>query len=321
MAEIRADLVGDSRSLVKSIGNVGDALETVVDEMEDVAREGDSTERDLEKNFRDIANDAQKTGKSVGRDMDDGFDKAKRGAEGFKDEAVGTAKEAAASFDGSAESIGSAFQEVAANALEGFGPLGAAAGVAIAAGLGTGMAALEKFNEALDSSRDAAFQFAVDLEGRADIAAQIESWTSDMERFKQAQDIAYATGRDVVDVVTDLATGGGNLDGLKKAFEDMSYDTDLTLGRVTELNGVLQGTKEGFERGEVAAEAQKTAVERLGETTRSQASKTRQELEDLWRPPLNANVKVNVDASSFEDLQRRVNRGLNLPLTTQFKWE
>jgi hypothetical protein len=294
---LKLDILANTSQFVKEMKKAGASTEDISDALDDMAKDGEKAGEKLESSFRDIAKASKRAGDDVGTSMDDGFNKAKRGADDFKDEAKSTAKEAAASFDGSAESIGDAFQEVAANALEGFGPLGAAAGVAIAAGLGTGMAALEKFNDALESSREAAFDFASDLEDRANIAAQIESWTTNIERFKQAQDIAYATGRDVADVISDLATGGDNLDDLQQAFEDMSWETDLTLGRVTELNGVLEGTKDGFDQGAAAAAAQEDAVKKLNDTAKSKGEETRKFLENAWKTPVTGTVKLQVDDS------------------------
>jgi hypothetical protein len=83
-----------------------------------------------------------------------GTDDAKEGLGEFRDEANSTAKESAASFDGSAESIGDAFQEIAANAFAGFGPAGAVAGLAAAAGLGLVFAQVEKNDERTQALRE-----------------------------------------------------------------------------------------------------------------------------------------------------------------------
>lgn len=72
----------------------------------------------------------------------------------FRDESGSTAREAAASFDGSAESIGEVFQEVAANAFAGFGPAGAIAGVAAAAGLGIALSKLTEISEATNEAAE-----------------------------------------------------------------------------------------------------------------------------------------------------------------------
>ncbi len=81
--------------------------------------------------------------KSLGKKTKKAAEEGKSGMDDFKQEANQTARESAASFDGSAESIVDVFQEVAANAFQGFGPAGAVAGLAIAAGIGLGVKAFE----------------------------------------------------------------------------------------------------------------------------------------------------------------------------------
>lgn len=315
---LRLDVLANTRQFVSEMKKSGASVEDISAALDDMARDGDQATEKLERSFKDLASEASTTGKKIGTDLDDGFDRAKRGAQDFKDEARDTAREAAASFDGSAESIGETFQEVAANALGGFGPLGAAAGVAIAAGIGVGMSALEKFNTAVEESREAAFDLATDVTDRLDFAAAVESWTGSIERFQQAQDIARVTGRDVVDVIKDLATGGDDLAGLREAFEESALYSDVTLTRVTELNGVLQGTEEGFERGAAAAKAMEDAATELGEEERAQLNRTWNLQRKRWEEekaareragqPINTTVRFNVDDSAVRNYRPPVIR-------------
>lgn len=118
----------------------------------------DTSTEQMEASFRDafdrVKKDAGDAGKKVGDDTSDGFDRAKEGASEFRDEANSTAREAAASFDGSAESVADAFQEVAANAFAGFGPAGAAAGLAAAAGIGFAINAIQGGQEEAEEFRE-----------------------------------------------------------------------------------------------------------------------------------------------------------------------
>lgn len=139
--------------------NAGDKLETAMSkaasETSDFKREqveaGKTLQRvtnDAEKDYKSLGDvierESKSAGKSLGKNIKGGTDDAREGLKDFKDESASTAREAAASFDGSAESIGDAFQEVAANALGGFGPLGAAAGIGVAIGVGAGFAQIEE---------------------------------------------------------------------------------------------------------------------------------------------------------------------------------
>jgi ABC-type transporter Mla subunit MlaD len=110
----------------------------------------------VERSFKDVARMARQVdpGKPLGQSVKKGTDEAKEGLGEFKDEANSTAKESAASFDGSAESIVDSFQEIAANAFAGFGPAGAIAGLAIAAGIGIGVKKMEEGGEVSDALKE-----------------------------------------------------------------------------------------------------------------------------------------------------------------------
>ncbi|WP_053205841.1 hypothetical protein [Jiangella muralis] len=149
-----------ARDAERALDDVGksDGLERVGDEAKQAAKEVETAAEKMERSFKDAFDSAKKEsdglGTKVGTDTRRGFDEASEGAREFKDEANSTAKESAASFDGSAASIGDAFQEIAANAFAGFGPAGAAAGLAIAGGLGFAFSAFEKSKEEAQKLRD-----------------------------------------------------------------------------------------------------------------------------------------------------------------------
>jgi ABC-type transporter Mla subunit MlaD len=208
VADSLDDVVRDSD---RSLEKLEDSFEDLGDTIDDVRRDGAESLGRLERTFRDVADASKDAGRDVGRNMDEGFEKAKRGADEFKDEANSTAKEAAASFDGSAESIGDAFQEVAANAFAGFGPLGAAAGIAAAAGLGVVSQTILGQQEAADELKARladAYKTAAE-EGRAYLdTAQIIAEASDLmfntdraAEWKRVQEDAKELGLDVYDVI------------------------------------------------------------------------------------------------------------------------
>lgn len=154
--ESGAERVADSFSDVQDeLRDTGRAAERAGDEMQDAAREAARViDRDLTQALDEVQDQARTTGRTVGREVEDGTRRASEGMDEFRDEANSTAREAAASFDGSADSIGDMFQEVAANAFAGFGPAGAAAGLAIAAGMGIALAALNKVSEDATASKE-----------------------------------------------------------------------------------------------------------------------------------------------------------------------
>jgi hypothetical protein len=147
---ISIKLAGDESDFVKSVKRGEESLEDLQKTLDDVSDDGAKSVEKLDDKFSDTI----KTVKDLGDASESSLRKTKRGADdagdGIKDlkqEANSTAKEAAASFDGSAESIIDAFQEVSAQAFAGFGPAGAIAGLAAAAGIGIAMSAFEAFQE------------------------------------------------------------------------------------------------------------------------------------------------------------------------------
>lgn len=151
----KISLLPDFRAFTKGMSDVEKSFDDVADSLDDLAREtkvnsdkaADALTRDFKQAFDKVERESEQAGKSIGRDFKRGTDKAGEGLDEFKDEANQTAKEAAASFDGSAESIADIFQELGANAFAGFGPAGAAAGIAAAAGIGIVISQLQEAEE------------------------------------------------------------------------------------------------------------------------------------------------------------------------------
>ncbi|MCM3778990.1 hypothetical protein [Microbacterium hydrocarbonoxydans] len=271
--DINIPITGDAREFIRETRNVENALDDVADSLDDMTRDtkqgADKAERaveGLEDKFREAvrrAKDVGDAGKDAGDDVRRGMDRAEEGVSEFKDEAQQTAREAAASFDGSFESIGEVAQEVAANAFSGFGPAGTAAGIAVAAGAGVMIDAITKASEAFDEAKESAFEMAYSVGGAlqtAGVQARMSEWSNDTEKWKQITDLAVASGWDEIDVLTALAKGGDDLDRLSSAFADHGMQTMLTNGRLTELDGVLRGVKDGYMSGAQAAEVSARAL-------------------------------------------------------------
>lgn len=159
MAGINIPLLADVRAFLRGTRQAAEAIDDVGDSLSDLDGPARTSTRDVERNLDNAADTAEdsaqriersfkdaldslpsasrKAGDDLGDDITRGTDRAVEGVDDFKQEAAGSAREAAASFSGSADDIAGTFQEVAANALGGFGPLGAAAGLALAVGFGT----------------------------------------------------------------------------------------------------------------------------------------------------------------------------------------
>lgn len=196
----------DPSGAVDGVTDVNSALEKIDDQLGDVAKAGDQDLGKIEASLKDLNREALRTGdamdKSLGKKTKAAAKEAEGGLDDFKQEANQTARESAASFDGSAESIIDSFQEVAANAFQGFGPAGAVAGLAIAAGIGLGVKAFEDGQASAEELKSRIGELA---------SALIESG-GDLN-------LDY-----VVDTLKALATGSGNggksLAELKKTADD-----------------------------------------------------------------------------------------------------
>lgn len=184
--------------LERAMKDAEKATERLADETKDTART-------IEREFRD-------TYRSVKRSSDDGMDGAKEGMKDFKEEANQTARESAASFDGSAESVVDAFQEIAANAFSGFGPAGAIAGLAAAAGIGLAVGGFDQVGEATEESRQRAAEWAqsyVEAGGKvlttAITTARVMEIATDPDMYSKATENAKNWGVEVSTAINAMA--------------------------------------------------------------------------------------------------------------------
>lgn len=184
---------------VKGMDKTAESIEEVAEAIHDLTKEGRSTDQ-LERDFRDLQKETDRTSDAIkakmadayrsagrssdkfARTADDGFDKASRGVDDFKQEANSTLRETAASISSLEDGVG-ALQEVAANAFAGFGPVGAGAGLVAALGLGLVTAEITKQQEAaqrLRASFSEAYQEAADGGRKYLDAAQITQAANDL---------------------------------------------------------------------------------------------------------------------------------------------
>ena len=208
---------------------------------EKLGKEVKSTADQIEREFRDSY-------KSVAKSSDEGMQAATEGVQDFKQEAEQSAKETVASFDGSFESIVGMVQETAAQALSGFGPLGVAAGLTAAAGIGLAVKGFDDVNEAQKVTEAAGAEWAnkfIESGQRVATAAQqtgsMVAIATDPEKYKEATEAAEAWG---VDVSTAMLAMSGNAPALKvvnDAVDLLGVNAEkakvAALGMSTEMGG------------------------------------------------------------------------------------
>ena len=167
----KIQLLSDVAGFLKGTKSVEGALEDVGGSLDDLAKEtaqnaeeaGDKLEQEFTRAFDKVKTEAKQTGRKVGDDLDDGAKRAGDGIEGLKEEAGQSAREMAASFDGSAESFADMAQEIAAQAGVAFGPWGAAAGLAAGIGIGALKGMLDDLGEKAREAKEEAVDLAQEL--------------------------------------------------------------------------------------------------------------------------------------------------------------
>lgn len=182
---IRIDFLANVRDFLRGTRNVADTLDDLSDALDDVVQVGGDAGDELGDGMRDAARDVRVSGSRIEQVMRDVADTSRREAdrgsdavkreygEGFdelRDEAKQSGREAAASFSGGLEDVGDFAQETIANGLSGFGPIGLAAGIGLAAAVGTGLEAIRADTEATKEFVDSAF---------ADMAESGNAYVSD----------------------------------------------------------------------------------------------------------------------------------------------
>ena len=220
-SETKAFKQGIESGLIEPLEDAVEALDDLgkskgPDKLEDGLEDAQKASKELEREVKDTADTIEKEFKKSYAQMKqsaaDGTDGAKESLNDFKREANSTAKESAASFDGSAESIVDAFQETAANAFEGFGPAGALAGIAAAAGIGLVSAAFTQAGEdaeKLEEKVETAFDQMIESQSKY-IAQEftneaIKEIINDTDRMNEATETANTLGLDRATIIRAMA--------------------------------------------------------------------------------------------------------------------
>ncbi len=231
-------------------------------------------------------------------------DDAAEGFEELKDEGQGTAREVAASFDGSMESIAGGFQEVAANAFAGFGPAGVVAGLAAAAGIGlvtaeltkqqeeaeeTKQALLDMYKEAIDEGRNYLSEAQI-LAALTDIMLDPEKMTRDrgeaerigvdVETYVRSQAGSYEDLKLVIDAAREAEANRGELGADANRGQVAKYAAEqAAIQRIIDEN---QKLIDQHEANVAAAETVATARDNSEKRQRDQISRTRSADQARW---------------------------------------
>lgn len=220
-SETKAFKRGIETGLIEPLEDAVEALDDLgkskgPDKLEDSLEDAQDASKKLEREVKDTADTIEKEFRKSYADLknssDKGIDGAKEGLQDFKQEANSTAKESAASFDGSFESIVDMAQETAANAFAGFGPAGAVAGLAAAAGIGLVTAAFDRAGESaeeLEEKTAEVFDQMIQSQGKyigqEFIQSNLQELINDTEKMSEASKTATTLGIDQATVLRAMA--------------------------------------------------------------------------------------------------------------------
>lgn len=204
-AERALDDLGRSSS--SSLDDVETASRSAGDKVDTMAGDVDAAAGKVDSAFDKIAA-ASKRG---AQDVDQATGKGKESLRDMGEEGQGTAREMAASFDGTADGIRDAMQEAATNVLATLGPLGAAVGVAGGVAIGWFRGEAERAKEAISDLVGTI----IDAGGRLDRQGVLEQ----LRKFAEdgtISDLAAEARAGKVDVGDYLRAMSGDADALAR---------------------------------------------------------------------------------------------------------
>lgn len=255
----------DASDALDGIESTEDALNKVAHTLDDLGKDGSKDIEKVEKSLTELDRESVRTGesmkKNVGRKTRDATDDAKAGMDDLKQESAQTAKETAQSFDGSTESIVGMFQEISAQAFAGFGPAGAAAGVAAAVGIGAVSAVITKIEEDAKASKARIGELASEMIDAGGVGQVSLNYVS--EELKK--------------ILTNGGEGAKSLDEVKKAAKTAGVSVGTVAmaysGNEKALDGLIDKVDKATKEQLALVDAQKSQGEgRVSKETADQAT-------------------------------------------------
>jgi hypothetical protein len=247
---INLSVAADTKAFVDGINKgVIEPLEGAVDALDDLAKAGDNAGEDITQAMKDaqkatetnqdefdklsrVIKETGRSGRTAGDDIKAGMHGANQGLQDFKEESRQTAREAAQSFDGSAQSIVQVFQEIAANAFIGWGPAAAGAGIAAAAGIGLLTTAFQQQQEQADKAKAKIGEMGKALiEG----TAGYENLIVIVENLKEMATVSDGSVKSLEDIRKQSEKLGVTFEQLAQTYAGSADNLDQVVGKIQEL--------------------------------------------------------------------------------------
>jgi len=297
MAGVKLDLTTDTSEFKKGMKGAEEIIESVGDTFDDLAKDAEGAAEDMEKSFADYARETKQEASKLGKEISGSYDKAAddvgEATTQMKDDSFSNAKEVAASFDGSAESIVDGFQGAAAEMFSGFGPAGAAAGLAAAAGLGLVSAELNKQKEE---------------------AAKVAEATWDMAQQMVEAGVYMVTENQKIEAFEALVGDQEQRDKFKQDLDNLGISwTDFVAAQVGlgDKRAEVEDQINGYYDDQIANLGEITAFD---EEKQRAASAYRREQEDLL-DPIRRQAEIQQDAVNTALDIRRTYRDVGVELS------
>lgn len=270
---IEIELDAKTRGAEQGMERTADAIDDLAKSLDKADDQATKTERTLDRDLTaaldDVKRKAAQTGDAMGDEIKRGGARASDGVEDLKNNTAQNAKEMGASF----QDVGSAIdglQGLAAEALEGFGPAGVAAGVAMAAGIGIAQQVLQGIADKVNEIKEQAGQLA--------LAWRDATTTEQLQNVKDQWD---ELGQKIVDAkswwevwqddarnTTDVLTAALDVDPARvAAFRDAFNMTD-PIARQEALADALQDTTAEADRLDEQIAALSTRQQQAGAAAR-----------------------------------------------------
>jgi hypothetical protein len=244
----------------------------------------------------------------MGRDVSKSYDKmavdAGEATTQMKEDGFSNAKEVAASFDGSAESIVDGFQGAAAEMFSGFGPAGAAAGLAAAAGLGLITAEFQKQQEEAEEAAQASWDMAQEMvdagmyvvtEGQK--VELLKNWLGDTEAQKEVKGVIDELGITASDFGAAMFDLGNKREEVEARISAHYQEQRENINLFTRDIEYVQAQRDAINR----AEEKAVGFIRDQETAMSDAVRIAGELRETFRD-------IGIEISEGKDVTNELRR-------------
>jgi uncharacterized protein YktA (UPF0223 family) len=281
---ISINFLADVKDFLRGTNDVEGALDDVADSLDDVVKEGDQATGKLEDSFKDLARAAKTSGDNVGDGFKKGFKEASQGSEDLAENTKANAKEVGASFDGSIESIVDGFQGLAAEAFEGFGPAGVAAGVAVAAGIGLASSSIIETEEKAKAARDRIRELGLAIIDSGEGSAVLNYVTENLKEIITNGDDATKKFKDILALSKKFPGLADDVGLMAVAFAGNSDAADVMIAKLEEAADAEQALSGDVADGDTAFQARANELRNTADELRRIQDETRQaqQAEEDW---------------------------------------